>query len=144
MPACARHWRSARRRLFAQRSATAPIRYDTICSRPPRQRCNIRSSARYDLYRTGTRCVRIEKDRAMATFRPKYITFDCYGTLTNFDMAGAARRVYGSHLSPTTMAGLIKDFSAYRLDEVLGAWKPYLDVVHNSLERACKRNGVAF
>ncbi len=80
----------------------------------------------------------------MATFRPKYITFDCYGTLTNFDMAGAARRVYGSELSPTTMASLIKDFSAYRLDEVLGAWKPYLDVVHDSLERACKRNGVAF
>ena len=28
-------------------------------------------------------------------FRPKFVTFDCYGTLTNFDMAGAARRVYG-------------------------------------------------
>ncbi|TIW40067.1 MAG: haloacid dehalogenase type II, partial [Mesorhizobium sp.] len=23
------------------------------------------------------------------TFRPKFITFDCYGTLINFDMAGA-------------------------------------------------------
>ena len=30
-------------------------------------------------------------------FRPKYITFDCYGTLTNFDMAGASRALY-SHL----------------------------------------------
>src|SRR3954465_11997758 len=80
----------------------------------------------------------------MATFRPKYITFDCYGTLTNFDMAGAARRVYGSQLSPTAMASFIKDFSAYRLDEVLGAWKPYFEVVHNSVERACKRNGVVF
>jgi hypothetical protein len=66
------------------------------------------------------------------TFRPKYITFDCYGTLTNFDMAGAARRVYGSQLSATTMASFIKDFAAYRLDEVLGAWKPYFEVVHNS------------
>ncbi|MBR1192136.1 haloacid dehalogenase type II [Bradyrhizobium sp. AUGA SZCCT0240] len=80
----------------------------------------------------------------MTKFRPKYITFDCYGTLTNFDMAGAARRVYGSQLSPTAMASFIKDFSAYRLDEVLGAWKPYSEVVYNSLERACKRNGVAF
>ena len=80
----------------------------------------------------------------MTKFRPKYITFDCYGTLTNFDMAGAARRVYGSQLSPTAMASFIKDFAAYRLDEVLGAWKPYSEVVHNSLERACKRNGVAF
>ncbi|TIL81169.1 MAG: haloacid dehalogenase type II, partial [Mesorhizobium sp.] len=40
----------------------------------------------------------------MSTFRPKYITFDCYGTLTNFDMAGAARRVYGERLSPEAMA----------------------------------------
>ena len=25
-------------------------------------------------------------------FRPKYITFNCYGTLIDFDMAGAASR----------------------------------------------------
>ena len=68
----------------------------------------------------------------MPTFRPKYITFDCYGTLINFDMAGAARRVYGSRLSPAAMTEFINNFSAYRLDEVLGAWKPYVEVVHNS------------
>lgn len=27
---------------------------------------------------------------------------------------------------------------------MLGAWKPYAEVVHNALERTCKRNGVAF
>ena len=80
----------------------------------------------------------------MTQFRPKYITFDCYGTLTNFDMAGAARRAYGSRLSSAVMTQFIKDFSAYRLDEVLGAWKPYVEVVHNSAERACRRNGVAY
>ncbi|HBV90152.1 MAG TPA: haloacid dehalogenase type II, partial [Pantoea sp.] len=26
----------------------------------------------------------------MALFKPKFITFDCYGTLIRFDMAGAA------------------------------------------------------
>jgi 2-haloacid dehalogenase len=81
---------------------------------------------------------------AMAKFRPKYITFDCYGTLTKFDMAGAARRVYGSQLSPDAMAQFIENFSAYRLDEVLHDWKPYADVVFNALERTCRRNGVAF
>ena len=54
------------------------------------------------------------------TFRPKYVTFDCYGTLTNFDMAGAARRVYGAELSKPAMAAFINHFAAYRLDEVLG------------------------
>ena len=80
----------------------------------------------------------------MSTFRPKYVTFDCYGTLTNFDMAGAVRRVYGERLSPEVMTQFIKNFAAYRLDEVLGAWKPFIDVVFNAVERACKRNGVAF
>jgi 2-haloacid dehalogenase len=28
------------------------------------------------------------------TFRPKYITFDCYGTLTNFRMQDVAREMY--------------------------------------------------
>jgi len=80
----------------------------------------------------------------MSAFRPKYITFDCYGTLTNFDMAGAARRVYGDRLSPAATSAFIDHFAAYRLDEVLGAWKPYFEVVHNAVERSCKRNGIAF
>ena len=80
----------------------------------------------------------------MASFRPKYITFDCYGTLTNFQMAEAARDLYGARLEEPRMRELIKNFAAYRLDEILGAWKPYADVVHNALERASKRSGVAF
>lgn len=80
----------------------------------------------------------------MTAFRPKYITFDCYGTLTHFDMAGAARRIYEPSLSPELMTAFIKSFSAYRLDEILGAWKPYSDVVSNALERTCKRHKVPF
>lgn len=78
------------------------------------------------------------------TFRPKFVTFDCYGTLTNFDMAGAARRIYGSELPEQEMLAFIKSFGAYRLDEVLGAWKPYAEVIHNAIERSCKKHGIAF
>lgn len=80
----------------------------------------------------------------MTVFRPKYITFDCYGTLTHFDMAGATRRVYGSRLAPDLLEAFIKSFSAYRLDEILGAWKPYREVVTNAVERTCKRHDVPF
>ena len=45
----------------------------------------------------------------MASFRPKYITFDCYGTLTNFQMAEAARDLYGSRLDEPRMQELIKN-----------------------------------
>lgn len=78
------------------------------------------------------------------TFRPKFVTFDCHGTLINYDMAGAARRIYGEMLDEARMTQFIRNFAAYRLDEVLGAWKPYADVVANSLERTCKANGVTF
>lgn len=78
------------------------------------------------------------------TFRPKYITFDCHGTMINFDMAGAATDHYSNILSAEALAKFIQDFSAYRLDEVLGAWKPYDEIVYNALERACKRNNLAF
>lgn len=78
------------------------------------------------------------------TFRPKFITFDCYGTLTNFQMAEAAQDIFGPRLSPEAMTRFIKNFAAYRLDEILGDWKPYREVVHTAVERTCKANGVAF
>lgn len=77
-------------------------------------------------------------------FRPKFVTFDCYGTLIDFDMAGAAREIYGAQLSQAAMTKFIKNFAAYRLDEILGDWKPYADVVCNAVERTCKANGVKF
>lgn len=80
----------------------------------------------------------------MTQFRPKYITFDCYGTLTNFQMAEAAQKIYGAQLDVSKMARFIKNFAAYRLDEILGDWKPYNDVIHYAVERTCRKNGVAF
>ena len=80
----------------------------------------------------------------MNTFRPKYITFDCHGTLIHFQMAEAAVDLYGAQLGKEQLDAFIRHFSAYRLDEVMKDWQPYADVVHNALERTCKRNGVAF
>lgn len=80
----------------------------------------------------------------MSHLRPKYITFDCYGTLINFQMAEAARDLYGAQLAEPAMREFIRNFAAYRLDEIMGDWKPYAEVVHNALARSCTRNGVAF
>lgn len=78
------------------------------------------------------------------TFRPKFISFDCYGTLINFDMAGAARDLYADRLPQGGIDAFIRDFSAFRFDEVMGDWKPYLEVVSNAAERTCKRHGIAY
>jgi 2-haloacid dehalogenase len=72
--------------------------------------------------------------------RPKFITFDCYGTLTYFRMAEAAREIFADKATEP----FIRDFSSYRFDEVLGAWKPYVDVVKNALERTCRKHGIPF
>ncbi|HTQ83779.1 MAG TPA: haloacid dehalogenase type II [Pseudolabrys sp.] len=80
----------------------------------------------------------------MTRFRPKYITFDCYGTLTNFQMAEGATDVFGAQLDAARMANFIKNFAVYRLDEILGDWKPYNEVIYNAFERTCKKNGLPF
>ena len=43
----------------------------------------------------------------MNTFRPKYITFDCHGTLIHFQMAEAAVDLYGAQLGKEQLLSLI-------------------------------------
>ncbi len=74
----------------------------------------------------------------------RYVSFDCYGTLTNFRVGDVTRVRLADRVAADRMAAFLEDFSAYRLDEVLGAWKPYPEVLHRSLERSCRRWGVAF
>jgi 2-haloacid dehalogenase len=80
----------------------------------------------------------------MTTFRPKYITFDCYGTLTWFQMSNMTRKLYAEHISSQHMDAFINDFAAYRFDEVLGAWKPYETVIKTAFERTCRKWNVTY
>jgi 2-haloacid dehalogenase len=74
----------------------------------------------------------------MPRFDPRYITFDCYGTLTRFQMADMTRAMFADRVVPERMEAFVRDFAAYRLDEVLGAWKPYRDVIVAALERTTR------
>ena len=75
----------------------------------------------------------------MTIFRPKYISFDCYGTLIRFRMGEMAREMFSDRIAPAQMDQFVKDFSAYRLDEVMGDWKPYVDILRNAVQRTCRR-----
>jgi 2-haloacid dehalogenase len=77
-------------------------------------------------------------------FKPKFISFDCYGTLINFEMGPTAKGLFEDRVPGDRMAAFLNSFSAYRLDEVLGEWKPFFNVVENSIQRACKKHGVAY
>jgi 2-haloacid dehalogenase len=71
--------------------------------------------------------------------QPKFITFDCYGTLTAFGMSALARRLLADRVPADRMEDFLDDFEAYRLDEVLGAYKPYRDVINDALRRVSRR-----
>jgi 2-haloacid dehalogenase len=75
----------------------------------------------------------------MTAFRPKFITFDCYGTLIAFRMAAMTRELFADRVPAERMDAFVKDFASYRLDEVLGDWKPYEDVVCNAVRRTCRK-----
>ncbi|TDE88548.1 haloacid dehalogenase type II [Occultella glacieicola] len=77
-------------------------------------------------------------------YTPRYITFDCYGTLTNFQMSEAVRPLVADVLDPDDVASFNKDFRAYRIDEVLGAYKPYRQVLRDSWQRVCNRWKIQF
>ena len=58
----------------------------------------------------------------MDRFRPKYVTFDCRGTLINFQMAEAARDLFG-HLDGPRMDA-----------EQAGSYKPHLKAFEYTLD----------
>jgi 2-haloacid dehalogenase len=78
------------------------------------------------------------------TFRPKYITFDCYGTLTRFRMAEMTRDIFADRVPAERMEQFVADYSAYRFDEVLGDWKPYAEVLKNAVRRTCRKWGLEY
>ena len=80
----------------------------------------------------------------MTIVRPRYITFDCYGTLIRFRMSEMARDFYADQMPGEQMEAFCASWAGHRLDEALGAWKPYHEVIHNSLERTCRKWGVEF
>lgn len=72
-------------------------------------------------------------------FRPKYITFDCYGTLIRFRTTEMTREIFADRVPAEKMNQFIADFTAFRFDEVLGDWKPYECVIKNAVRRLCKK-----
>ena len=71
--------------------------------------------------------------------KPKYITFDCYGTLTRFRMSEVAREMFADRIPAECMEQFLADFTAYRFDECLGDWQPYETVLKNAVRRLCRK-----
>lgn len=80
----------------------------------------------------------------MSGLDPKFITFDMYGTLTDFAIGPAAREVIKDVAPPERLDTFLHRFTCYQLDEAMGNWRPYDEVISRSFERACNSTGVEF
>lgn len=78
----------------------------------------------------------------MANYRPKFVSFDCYGTLINFEIAPATKELVGEQVSQEDWPSFLRSFSKYRYDQILGGYYPYRQVLQDAFDRVCKRWGI--
>ena len=62
----------------------------------------------------------------MTVFKPKFVTFDCYGTLIKFDMAPSAARHFSDRVSEADMPAFTTDFLVIALMKCLAPGNPIL------------------
>jgi len=55
----------------------------------------------------------------------KFTTFDCYGTLVDFQISRTMKDVFGARLPADRAEPFIRLAAACRFDETLGPFKPY-------------------
>jgi 2-haloacid dehalogenase len=76
--------------------------------------------------------------------KPKFATFDMNGTLIKFAIADATREVLGDRLPAEIADQYLQATKAYRIDECMGDYKPFHQIIANSMERASRRLGLEY
>ncbi len=76
--------------------------------------------------------------------KPRFATFDMNGTLIQFRINDAIRQVLGERLPEEIAADFLQACKAYRVDECMGDYKPFHQIVGRSLERASRRHGLEY
>jgi 2-haloacid dehalogenase len=77
-------------------------------------------------------------------YKPKFVTFDMNGTLIRFRINDAIRRVLGERLPAEIAEDFLRAGNAYRIDECMGEYKPFHQIVGDSLERTMRRFGLQY
>jgi 2-haloacid dehalogenase len=74
------------------------------------------------------------------------ITFDCYGTLVDFNLDAAVRACLGDRLRADGVqeAEFLRDFRVMRFQAVLEPYRPYREVLAASLEHAMRLHGLPY
>ncbi|MFE8992420.1 HAD-IA family hydrolase, partial [Streptomyces collinus] len=75
-------------------------------------------------------------------FRPKYVSFDCYGTLIEWPMTPITRELVGDQIPAEHWDQFVKEFRGYRYDSVCGEYKPYEQTLQDAFEGVCRKWGI--
>lgn len=75
----------------------------------------------------------------MINYRPKYVSFDCYGTLINYQIDAATRKVVAGQIDDADWPAFRESFSKYRYDQVLGEYYSYRQVLQDAYDRTCRK-----
>lgn len=75
---------------------------------------------------------------------PRYVTFDCYGTLTDFNLTPATLKTLGSRLDGVDTEAFLRRFEVVRYEEVLGEYRPYRQILRDSLRRTLDEFGLEY
>jgi 2-haloacid dehalogenase len=76
--------------------------------------------------------------------RPAYVTFDCYGTLVDFDLGPITLARFGPRLAEQDHDAFLHAFEEIRFQEVLEPYRPYRDVLKQSLSRTMRQFGLDY
>jgi len=76
------------------------------------------------------------------TFRPKYVSFDVYGTLISWPMTPITKELVGDQIPAEKWDQFIAEFRGYRYDQVKGKYYPYEQVLQDSFDRVCRKWGI--
>jgi 2-haloacid dehalogenase len=75
---------------------------------------------------------------------PKYITFDAYGTLVNFEMTKVTMQILGDRAKQIDTEAFLQEFSDMRFNDILQEYRPYEAVLRRCLSNVMRKWGLEY
>jgi 2-haloacid dehalogenase len=75
---------------------------------------------------------------------PKYITFDAYGTLVNFQLSRVTREILGERANNIDMEAFLDEYSDLRFEEILKEYRPYETVLRRCFHKMMRKYGLDY
>ncbi|MFL5758709.1 MAG: haloacid dehalogenase type II [Thermomicrobiales bacterium] len=75
---------------------------------------------------------------------PKFITFDCYDTLVEFPIEETTRRMLGDRLAGVPEDEFFQEYDELRFQAILAPYRPYHEVLRQTLAEAMRRYGLSY